>query len=106
MTNGSAEDTTVDDEAMAKAEKMKKLRAEIQKLNAVIDHFGKEKSKTKKAIKAWISDFETTNGRAPTNEDKEAARSIYVDHKKVCTCLLHLFLLLPLSLSRNALNAI
>ena len=66
-----------------KAEKIKALEAEVEKLKAIVDHFSNEKAKAKKAIKDWTAQFTQENGKEPNAQDKEDQKDLFVDHKKV-----------------------
>jgi hypothetical protein len=65
-----------------KTEAIKRVRIDIKRVTSMSEHFAEEKSKTKKMIKDWITDFETKNGHAPSNEEKEPIRQYFIENKK------------------------
>ena len=47
----------------------------------------KDKMRSKKEIKAWVSGFEKEHGRGPGIADKEVVRHMFEAHLEVCVCV-------------------
>lgn len=56
------------------------IKASVAVEEAKLEAATKEKSKFKKEIKVWISDFKSKNGREPNNNDKEAILGLFEAH--------------------------
>jgi hypothetical protein len=63
------------------------VASEITELESSINVTRAERVLTKRAIRNWIDNFIQENGRAPSSEDKESVRHLYIAHIKVTKTL-------------------
>jgi Skp family chaperone for outer membrane proteins len=71
-----AEQTRASADAAAKEEEIKAAALEVAGNKA-------EKKDNKAKIKAWLAAFREKEGREPTNDDKNAIRPLYLEHKRM-----------------------
>lgn len=59
------------------------LQAQLQNQRMKLSQATENKTQAKKAIKAWLKEFEAREGHPPSAAEKQEARHLYVDNKKV-----------------------
>jgi hypothetical protein len=81
--------TFASDFAVSEKPSVDQLKRMIEECNEQIKVYTKDKARSKNVIRKWLGEFEKEHGRKPTNEDKELARDMYIDHQTVRLILLN-----------------